>query len=1010
MLQHKWFFKLATSIALMALSLGLCFALPKLPYLRLQALYQNLDHMFYDLNWKVYFKITDHAITDTANRSIEFDEDRIFIIDIDDKALKEMGTYNSWTREPHATVVRKLSQAGTSAIVFDIMFKEANHGARATQRFLKALENQGTVSLDTAKLRQSLDDDQLFLQSVRQNPNVIINGTVGNPIKYAYAEDQKELSSVQRVQSLNANSFFYPDWLPSDTLRMQLLDDVFPELLQSSHRFGLTNVIADADGIHRKEPLLYSYPDPKFKFSQGQKAGLIPSLALQTCLHLLSLRPDQIQITPGQKINLGPGLRIYRNQAGELVTSYPYLSMSMIQKLQSHKDTLLKWIQTSDTNTLAKQLEISSVVALHKDSAGEFSADIQSGQLLPQGHLEAIFATQDWDTLQWSKKGKSLDINIGLGYRLKWDETENSPSLSSPDDDSYTLDFSTLEQIHNAKKQFLAMSKDSTLHLSGPLHVKLKPSTGTLSSEILVFTPQVIQSLLVTNPDKIRALKFGDTLKFGPDIEIPIDADGRMMIKYVGPYENSMSQRRSYPTVSYQQFISGDQDANLASYQGKVALLGSTIAAMFDRTNTPFSTDYPGPLIHANLIQNILSQNFIRPLSSQSFLLILGLIALICALAHAWLSPLWSISTSALSALGYFVLQYEFFRRGWALGMTEPMFLILSITLLGLLAKYFLEQRERRKTVSMFKQYISPELIDQMIEQENMPTLGGQKSFLTAFFTDIASFSTFSEKIGDPVRLVELLNEYLSAMTDILMAERGTLDKYEGDAIIAFFGAPVPIENNARSACLAALGMQNKLLELRKKWQSEQSDEHDKWPEIVHQMHMRIGLNSGMIVTGNMGSEMRKNYTMMGDAVNLAARLESGAKQYGVYTMISHSTKEAAGEEFLTRRIDKIRVIGKSEAVLVYELVNTHQSASPEEIELCRIFELALDAYFDQNWDLAIQLFEQSLSLEIHHPQRDPGSKTSPSEVMLQRCHEYKIKAPAPEGELWDGTFTATEK
>ena len=283
---------------------------------------------------------------------------------------------------------------------------------------------------------------------------------------------------------------------------------------------------------------------------------------------------------------------------------------------------------------------------------------------------------------------------------------------------------------------------------------------------------------------------------------------------------------------------------------------------------------------------------------------------------------------------------------------------------------YLVENKDKRMLTSMFKNYISPELIDQMVNAKQMPQLGGSEGNLTAYFTDIASFSTFSEQLGSPTKLVELLNEYLTAMTDILVSYTGTLDKYEGDAIIAFFGAPVKLENHALSACKTALAMQGELAKLRVKWHSE----GDKWPEIVHNMRMRIGLNSGPIVTGNMGSAMRMNYTMMGDAVNTAARLESGAKQYGVFTMCSEKTLQQAGaHEFVSRLIDKVKVMGKTEPVVTYELLSTDRKGTPELRELVEKFNEARALFVAMKWDEAEAKYKECLALEPNHPDREKG-------------------------------------
>ena len=215
------------------------------------------------------------------------------------------------------------------------------------------------------------------------------------------------------------------------------------------------------------------------------------------------------------------------------------------------------------------------------------------------------------------------------------------------------------------------------------------------------------------------------------------------------------------------------------------------------------------------------------------------------------------------------------------------------------------EQKDKKFLKETFSTYISPDLIDKMYEEKQAPKLGGVQDYHTAFFSDIQNFSTFSEEL-EPEKMVRLMNEYLTIMTDVLLEHEGTLDKYIGDAIVAFYGAPAPVQDQEKKACSTALVMRDRLDQLRNKWK----DEND-WPEIVYSMQHRIGLNSGEMVTGNMGSEMRMNYTMMGDTVNLAARLEPAAKQYGIYILVGENIYKASNDEYVFRFLDFLSVKGK---------------------------------------------------------------------------------------------------
>ncbi len=309
----------------------------------------------------------------------------------------------------------------------------------------------------------------------------------------------------------------------------------------------------------------------------------------------------------------------------------------------------------------------------------------------------------------------------------------------------------------------------------------------------------------------------------------------------------------------------------------------------------------------------------------------------------------------------------------------------------NLVQQYYVGSKEKRFIKNAFQHYLSPTVIKQLTENPNLLKLGGEKKVLTAFFSDVASFSTISEKLT-PEELVNLLNEYLTDMTDIVLEFEGTVDKFEGDAIIAFFGAPVSFEDHARRACLVSIDMQKRLAELRKKWSHEKH-----WPKNVHNMRMRIGLNTGPMVVGNMGSKTRMDYTMMGDSVNLASRLEGANKQYGTYNMISEFTYEAAKDYIEARELDLIRVVGKSEPVKVYQLLCRKGELPEDSNKLYKIFSKGIELYREQRWDDAILKFEDALKL----------NDDEPSKRYIERCNQFKINPPQKD---WDGVFTLTSK
>jgi adenylate cyclase len=277
---------------------------------------------------------------------------------------------------------------------------------------------------------------------------------------------------------------------------------------------------------------------------------------------------------------------------------------------------------------------------------------------------------------------------------------------------------------------------------------------------------------------------------------------------------------------------------------------------------------------------------------------------------------------------------------------------------------------------------------------------------ITAYFSDIEKFSTMSEKLS-PSLLVELMNEYLTACTDILQAEGGTLDKYIGDAVIMIYGAPLALPGHAHKACIGALRVQARIGELRMKWAGEK----DKWPDIIHRLQARIGLNTGPAVVGNMGSHTRFSYTMMSDDVNIAARMESGAKAWGVYTMCTEATRSECEKvepgRVLFRALGRIVVKGRAAPVPIFELVALSESATDANRECISIFEQGLARYYARDWDGALALFRRSEVLEVNGPGRTTGAKTNPSLVYIEKTEAFRAEPPPPD---WDGVEVMTEK
>ena len=434
-------------------------------------------------------------------------------------------------------------------------------------------------------------------------------------------------------------------------------------------------------------------------------------------------------------------------------------------------------------------------------------------------------------------------------------------------------------------------------------------------------------------------------------------------------------------------------------FKDKIVIVGSTMPVLQDFHTTPFASgEFPRPgfEIHAHAIQTILDGNYITSQSGNWRLILMLGFSFLVVFINRKFSAVWGFIFMLVLIGGYYYAAIQFFLLEQVFIHITGVHLSLFLGQVGTVGyEYVNEQREKRRIKGMFSSYVSPTLVEQMIESGEEPRLGGDETYMTAFFSDIVSFSTFSEKL-EPKQLVTLINEYLTAMTDIINDQHGTLDKFIGDAIVAFFGAPLRVEDHALRACISSQLMQKKLAELREKWSKE------NWPDVVTNMHHRMGMNTGEMVTGNMGSERRFNYTMMGDNVNLAARCESGAKQYNVYTMVTESTKleaEKFGDDCLFRLLDNIVVKGRTRPVKVYEIAGLRADASQEIFDCIGLYEQGMEKYFSQDWDGAIKLFEQSVGIEAH--------LQNPSELFIRRCQLMKKDPPT---EDWDGVFVMTSK
>jgi adenylate cyclase len=447
-----------------------------------------------------------------------------------------------------------------------------------------------------------------------------------------------------------------------------------------------------------------------------------------------------------------------------------------------------------------------------------------------------------------------------------------------------------------------------------------------------------------------------------------------------------------------------------SQFKDALVLIGPVDPILQDLAPTPFDSHaVPKVGLHGNLVKTILSGKYLRRLPDWTmWMAVFGLTIVVSILSVAGGARGITAKFFALVALGgyAFISLHLFANNHLVLPMAAPLGAAFTTSFVAVIWQLVIEEKQKGRIRGMFSAYLAPTVVNSLIESGKEPELGGHEAEITAYFSDIQSFSSFSEKMT-PARLVELMNEYLTACTDIVQEEGGTLDKYIGDAVVAMYGAPLPLPDHAHRAVLATIRVQKRIEELRQKWRSE----GDAWPLVVHNLRARLGLNSGPAIIGNMGSRTRFSYTMMGDNVNLAARMESGAKSLGVYTMITGTTREAcekhSGDKVVFRFLDKLVVKGRSFPVAVHEVVGLRADLSQQTMDCLGLHTEGMQRYLEQNWDGAVELFQRSAALEPYQKNKDMAIESNPSLIMLERCEHMKHHPP---GSHWDGVYVMKEK
>ncbi len=503
-----------------------------------------------------------------------------------------------------------------------------------------------------------------------------------------------------------------------------------------------------------------------------------------------------------------------------------------------------------------------------------------------------------------------------------------------------------------------------------------------------VFDGKVIPSLALAS---FLAAEPATPLKIYPghfglgDRVIPVDAAGKVILNFRGPSGTHKTYSAASVIQSELRLQNGETPTikNLDDFKDAYVLFGFSAPGLFDLRPTPVSGVYPGVEISATMLDNLLANDFIRSVPLPLVVVITLIIALLAGMATSWVS---GIFKSVLVYVFFICTPIVLCLIAYRLGFWLPLVVQeagVAVTLFGAgLIYYTTEGRQKAYIKSAFKQYLSHAVIEELIQNPDRLKLGGERRMLSIFFSDLESFTSISEGL-DPEALTNLLNVYLTAMTDIIHEEGGTVDKYEGDAIIAFWNAPLDQPDHATRCVRAALRCQAKLAEMRPALRES----------LGRDLKMRIGVNTGYAVVGNMGSHSRFDYTMIGDAVNLAARLEGINKQFGLYILISQSTMEQMAGAFPVREVSRVAVVGRKEPVVVYEPMLT-ENIDPQKKKIMEQFAEALALFYRGDFVKAREVFSAMTN-------EDAVAKS-----YVSKCDELIANPPRN----WQGVWAITTK
>ncbi|MDX1594281.1 MAG: adenylate/guanylate cyclase domain-containing protein [Gammaproteobacteria bacterium] len=589
------------------------------------------------------------------------------------------------------------------------------------------------------------------------------------------------------------------------------------------------------------------------------------------------------------------------------------------------------------------------------------------------------------------RAAREVGIDVVLGYALT-QRPDTAGQLGAPLDlvgdpapdevgleqmPGYTANLPVLQRAAERAGFFVSTPDADGVNRSYPLILghdgEIYPSLALETARRFLFVEQIA---LLTTP--IREVETLEAVSLD-GVRLPTDGDGRVMIPYPGP-------PRTFDYVSAADVLEGSAADALA---GRIALIGTCAVGLVDIRSTPVSSVYPGVEVHASVLAGIIDNRFPhRPPWADGVDIVLTfalgvMLSLVLPFSGALL---YVLASGVAAAIALWVNLWLWIDQSFVTSLVGPLAAIVAVTSFNLVYGFFTETLAKRELKSMFGQYVPPQLVDEMSRNPKGITDAGERREMTVLFCDIRGFTTISEQLT-ATELKDLLNRFFTPMTEIIFHHRGTIDKYVGDMIMAFWGAPLDDPDHARNAIETALTMLDKSRELRGEFARL------GYPEV----NIGIGLNTGPMNVGNMGSKFRRSYTVLGDAVNLGSRLEGLTKFYGVQLIVGEET-HAGQEAYLFRQLDRVRVKGKKEPTRIYTPVCRLDEATAETRAELAVYEKARRAYIERRWDDAEAGFREL---------KAGGEDLVVYDLYLERIAHLRDAPPGPD---WDGVFVHNSK